>query len=150
MGVGGHNGGGNPHHDAKGKFSSGGSKGTPPASRAGRRTAKDTAGAAPEFIERDEPGHKYVVSKRDPVIGYGRAEQIAEAFTKEPGKPFVLYQHAGTAPGGTGQQLFHRSRFIAEPNGGLRQYSSDGAVTATHPPGRTIRYLAPASYKRRQ
>jgi hypothetical protein len=112
------------------------------AAKARGGAAKANAGEAPKFIARDEPGHKYQIVKRDPKIGSARADDIAKAFSKEDGKPFVLYQHSGTVADGSGRQLFNRTRFVADSNGGLHQYNSNGSTIGVHPPERSIRYLA--------
>jgi hypothetical protein len=89
-----------------------------------------------DYIERDEYTGKWQVTPKAPKVGAATAGQLAEVAGTA---PIVLWEHSGTAR--SGRALFTRHRYVANAEGGLNGYDSDGRLIIRHPADRVLRYL---------
>lgn len=62
-----------------------------------------------------------------------RAGELAEMFGTE---VFVVWEFAGHV---RGRALYARTRFVAQPDGSLAGYNSEGTIVIVHPADRVLR-----------
>ena len=86
-----------------------------------------------DTIERDTYTGKYTVtgSRNSDVF---TAAELAAMFTGT----FVVWEHVGTV---SGRSLWGRTRFVAQPDGSLAGFDSDGVCKIIHPADRRLRII---------
>lgn len=93
---------------------------------------------APEYTDRDTYTGKWRVTKspRNAAYGIGSASARDLADTYGAGTPFIIWEYVGNLHNGL--QLFVRTRFIADSEGDLHGYDSNGRKVIIHPADRKV------------
>lgn len=73
-------------------------------------------------------------------IGRAFAADLAGMREVEPGVEFTVWEFSGHTA--TGQRLFVRTRMVADAEGNVTCYDSEGRKIIRHPADREIRYLS--------
>ena len=96
---------------------------------------------APAYISRDTYAGRWTTTKAlsNPAYGIGRAFAADLAADKGAGVEFVVWEFSGHTR--SGERLFCRSRFVADAEGNLHGYDSNGRKVIVHPADREVRYL---------
>ena len=96
---------------------------------------------APEYTDRDTYTGRWRVTKspRNAAYGIGSASARDLADTYGAGTPFIIWEYAGNLHNGL--RLFARTRFIADSEGDLHGYDSNGRKVIIHPADRKVRFL---------
>src|SRR5512139_1095026 len=76
------------HSPDSGQFCSGGDSGGSSHQRT-NHAGETLPAEAPQFISKDEPGHKYMIAKRNATIATATASQFAYSYGDAAGTPFV-------------------------------------------------------------
>ena len=99
---------------------------------------------APEYIDRDSYTGRWQLTRTDATLAnrgqlIGVDTAAAHAANHGAGEVFTLWEYVGRIRGGA--HLFHRSRFVANADGSLNGYDSEGRLVIRHPSTRDVRYL---------
>ena len=103
-------------------------------------TESTTESTAPAYIERDTYTGRWSVTKATTNTEYGVGRAFAHDLAARHGRaPFIIWEFSGHTP--SGQRLFHRSRYLADADGNLHGYDSNGRKVIVHPADREVRFL---------
>lgn len=96
-----------------------------------------TITAPAQHIARDTYTGKHIArgARRSDIFTASELAAMAETMTN---RTIVLWEFCGHV---NGQPIYGRTRFVAQPDGSLAGYDSEGVCTIIHPADRKIRVI---------